>query len=206
MKLVAVSKKFSADRLREAYLAGIRDFGESYVQEFADKKPLLSDLEGSRFHLIGHLQSNKTRLACDLFDVIETLDSPKTLRKIDNTLRERGRKMDVLVEVKLSDEVTKTGADPDDLPELLESAQSCTQIALVGLMTIPPWSKDAEQSRPYFQRLAELARRYHLKELSMGMSGDLEVAVEEGASIVRVGTALFGARPSPLPGIAPKPS
>lgn len=197
VKLVAVSKKFSAASIREAYEAGLRDFGENYVQEFAEKKPALADLVDAHYHLIGHLQSNKARVACDLFDVIETIDSAKPLGRLDARLQEQGRTLDVMLEVKLSDEPSKTGAAPEQLPELIAAAKPYPRIRLSGLMTIPPWSTDAEASRPYFRHLAELARRHELSELSMGMSGDFEVAIEEGATIIRVGTALFGPRPKP---------
>ncbi|HEY7211332.1 MAG TPA: YggS family pyridoxal phosphate-dependent enzyme [Bryobacteraceae bacterium] len=195
--LVAVAKKFSAERIREAYYAGLRDFGENYVQEFAAKKPFLTDLQQARFHLIGHLQSNKARLACDLFDVIETADSSKALEKLDRSLQENGRQMNILFEIKLSAEQSKTGASPNEIPQLLASAARCSQLNVTGLMTIPPWSEDAEASRPYFRQLAALARQYGLPQLSMGMSNDFEVAIEEGATIIRVGTALFGPRPKP---------
>lgn len=196
--LVAVSKKFSAERIREAYQAGLREFGENYVQEFADKQSDLSDLHKARFHLIGHLQSNKVRVACDLFDVIETADSAKLLQRLDAAAAERGTKLEVLLEVKLSEEQSKAGADPEQLPKLLSAASACPHLQLTGLMTMPPWSDDPERSRPYFQSLAKLAREYGLAKLSMGMSADLEVAIEEGATIVRVGTALFGPRPKVL--------
>lgn len=194
---MAVSKKFSADTIREAYAAGARNFGENYVQEFAAKKPQLHDLPDARFHLIGHLQSNKARLAAELFDVIETVDSAKTMQKLDFALAERNRSINVLLEVKLSHEESKTGAPPEAIPELLDAAQRCSNLRITGLMTIPPWSENAELSRPYFRKLAELARKYNLHQLSMGMSNDFEVAIEEGATIIRVGTAIFGPRPRP---------
>jgi pyridoxal phosphate enzyme (YggS family) len=194
---VAVSKKFSAGAIRQAYNAGLRDFGENYVQEFSGKLPELSDLSGARFHLIGHLQSNKARTACELFNVIQTADSPKLLRRLDASAKELDRNLEVLLEIKLSDEVAKTGADARDIPDLLDTARSCSSLRVTGLMTMPPWSEDAENSRPYFRRLAELARLYQLSSLSMGMSNDFEVALEEGATIIRVGTALFGKRPPP---------
>jgi len=194
---VAVSKKFSAGAIREAYEAGLRDFGENYVQEFADKHPELQDLKDARFHLIGHLQSNKARLACDLFKVIQTADSAKLLRRLDAAAAEANTVPEVLIEVKLSEEENKSGARPDELASLMDAASACTHIRVSGLMTMPPWSTDAEQSRPYFQELARLARQYGLAKLSMGMSGDFEVAIEEGATIIRVGTALFGSRPKP---------
>lgn len=193
--LVAVSKKFSAERLRDAYRAGLREFGENYVQEFAAKRPQLQDLDGARFHLIGHLQSNKAAQACELFDVIETADSIKLLERLDGAARERGIQTEVLLEIKLSDEAAKTGADPPCIPELLKRAAVFHHIRVTGLMTMPPWSADAEQSRPYFQRLAQLGREYGLPKLSMGMSNDFEVAIEEGATLIRIGTAIFGPRP-----------
>lgn len=197
INLVAVTKKFSAQSIREGYQAGLREFGENYVQEFAGKRGELGDLPGARFHLIGHLQSNKARLACELFQVIETVDSTKLLERLNAAAGERNLQIEVLLEIKLSDEDAKTGASPEQIPELLASARSCPRLRISGLMTMPPWSEDAERSRPYFQRLAELARRHELPQLSMGMSTDLEVAIEEGATIVRVGTALFGPRPKP---------
>jgi PLP dependent protein len=195
--LVAVSKKFSADRIREAYQAGLREFGENYVQEFAEKRPQLEGLEAARFHLIGHLQTNKARQACQLFQVIQTADSAKLLKRLDASAAEHGTVPEVLLEVKLSGEESKSGAEPEELPELLDTAASCSSIRVSGLMTMPPWPEDGEDSRPYFRRLAELARRYGLSQLSMGMSNDFEVAIEEGATLIRVGTALFGARPKP---------
>lgn len=195
--LVAVSKKFSAERLREAYQAGLRVFGENYVQEFAEKQPLVRDLEGARFHLIGHLQSNKARQACDLFDVIQAVDSERLLRRVDAAAADLARTVEVLIEVKLSTEESKSGARPNQVPDLLSAATTCRRLTLSGLMTMPPWSEDPEESRPYFQELALLGRRYGLPQLSMGMSSDFEVAIEEGATIIRVGTALFGKRPKP---------
>lgn len=194
---MAVSKKFSADAIREAYQAGLREFGENYVQEFAEKHPELNGLKDAHFHLIGHLQSNKARVACDLFNVIQTVDSSKLLKRLDAAAGEATRVPEALVEVKLSEEESKSGANPEDLPELMDVAATCTHIKVSGLMVMPPWATDPEQSRPYFHRLAELAHRYRLPKLSMGMSGDFEVAIEEGATIIRVGTALFGPRPKP---------
>jgi pyridoxal phosphate enzyme (YggS family) len=195
--LLAVSKKFPAERLAIAYRAGLREFGENYVREFAEKHPALAELKDARYHLIGHLQSNKSRLACQLFQVIQTIDSPKLLQRLDGAATERGDTIEAMIEVKLSAEESKSGAPPALLPALLEAAAACPHVALTGLMTIPPWSADPEQSRPYFRQLATLARQYNLPKLSMGMSGDLETAIEEGATMVRVGTALFGKRPKP---------
>jgi len=195
--LVAVSKKFSAQRIREAYEAGLREFGENYIQEFAAKRAALSGLSGARFHFIGHLQSNKAKLACDLFDVVQTADSAKLLQRLDAAAAEGNKTMEVLIELKLSGEEAKAGVKPEELPEMLDAAKGCTRLKVSGLMTMPPWSDDPERSRPYFQQLAKLARQYKLPQLSMGMSGDFEVAIQEGATIIRVGTALFGRRPKP---------
>ncbi|MGH9640226.1 MAG: YggS family pyridoxal phosphate-dependent enzyme [Bryobacteraceae bacterium] len=192
--LVAASKKFSAAAIRAAYDAGLRDFGENYVQEFAQKVPELGDLPGARFHLIGHLQSNKARDAAALFDVVQTADSPKLLRRLDAFASERNKTVEALIEVKLSSEEHKTGAPPEQIPALIEAAAGCAHLRLTGLMTMPPWSEDPEASRPYFRRLAQLARQYKLERLSMGMSAGFEVAIEEGATLIRVGTALFGPR------------
>jgi len=193
--LLAVSKKFPAERLAIAYQAGLREFGENYVQEFAGKRPALAELTDARYHLIGHLQSNKSRLACELFQVIQTIDSPKLLQRLDSSAAERGQTIEAMIEVKLSAEENKSGADPTQIPSLLEAAAVCPHVKLTGLMTMPPWSDDPEQARPYFRQLASLARQYQLPKLSMGMSGDLETAIEEGSTMVRVGTALFGKRP-----------
>jgi len=195
---VAVSKKFSAATVRIAYEAGLREFGENYVQEFAAKQPSLADLVDARFHFIGHLQSNKARVAAMLFGVIHAVDSPKLIERLDSAAGELGKRLDLLVEVKLSAEESKTGAEPSAIPQILEAAAGCGNVSVVGLMTMPPWSKEAENSRPYFQRLAALARAHHLTHLSMGMSNDFEVAIDEGATIIRVGTALFGPRPKPV--------
>jgi pyridoxal phosphate enzyme (YggS family) len=191
--LLAVSKVFPAQAIREAYAAGLREFGENYVREFEGKAPEVKDLEGARFHLIGHLQSNKARKAADLFQAIQTVDSPR----LAGRLNEAGRRLDVMLEVKLSPEQAKSGADPAELPELIEAVRACANLRLAGLMTMPPWSEDVEASRPYFRRLRELAERHGLAGLSMGMSHDLEAAIEEGATWVRVGTALFGERRKP---------
>jgi pyridoxal phosphate enzyme (YggS family) len=195
--LVAVSKKFSAAAMREAYAAGLRTFGENYVQEFAAKKPELGGLGGAQFHLIGHLQSNKARQAAELFDAVETVDSTRLLERLDSALEGQNRALDVLFEIKLAEEASKTGAAPAEIPRLLEAARGCAHLRATGLMVIPPWSEDPEATRPYFRRLAALAREHNLSQLSMGMSNDFEAAIEEGATIIRVGTALFGARPKP---------
>jgi len=188
--LLAVTKVFPSSVIREAFALGLRDFGENYIQEFEAKAPEVCGLEGARFHLIGHVQSNKSRRAAELFEVIQTVDSARLARR----LHEAGRRLDVLLEVKLAEEDAKSGAAPEELPELIAAVREFSNLRLLGLMTMPPWSEDPEVSRPYFRRLRELAERHGLSQLSMGMSGDLEVAIEEGATCVRVGTALFGKR------------
>jgi pyridoxal phosphate enzyme (YggS family) len=188
--LLAVTKLFPAKVIREAYELGLREFGENYVREFEEKAPALVDLTDARFHLIGHLQSNKSKKAADLFQVIETVDSPKLARRLNDA----GSALDVMLEVKLSEEEAKSGADPASLAELIEAVRGCGNLRLLGLMTMPPWTDDPEATRPYFRRLRELAERHGLRQLSMGMSHDLEAAIEEGSTCVRVGTALFGKR------------
>jgi pyridoxal phosphate enzyme (YggS family) len=191
--LIAVTKIFPASAIREAYELGLREFGENYVQEFEEKAPQVADLVGARFHLIGHLQSNKSRKATELFQVIQTVDSAKLARR----LNEAGEPLDVFLEVKLSGEEAKAGAIPDDLPALVEAVRAQPNLNLRGLMTMPPWSDDPEVSRPFFAKLRELAGGLGLTDLSMGMSNDLETAIEEGATLIRVGTALFGKRKKP---------
>jgi pyridoxal phosphate enzyme (YggS family) len=188
--LVAVTKVFPAERILEAYQLGLRHFGENYVQEFAGKAPSVSHLQGATFHLIGHLQSNKSSKAAELFHVIETVDSARLARRLNDS----GKNLDVMIEVKLSSEETKHGAAPEEVPALVNAIRSCPRLRLHGLMTMPPWSEDAEASRPYFQQLRKLAQQSELESLSMGMSHDFEVAIEEGATHIRVGTALFGSR------------
>jgi PLP dependent protein len=191
--LIAVTKVFPAEAILKSYELGLRDFGENYVQEFEGKAAAASSLAGARFHLIGHLQSNKAKKASELFQVIQTVDSVKLVRRLD----EMGVAMDVMLEVKVSPEESKTGSEEACLPALVEAARATKHLRLVGLMTVPPWSEDPELSRPYFARLRELAVQHSLPQLSMGMSHDMEVAIEEGATCVRVGTALFGRRKKP---------
>lgn len=197
--LLAVTKVFPASVIEEAYALGLREFGENYVQEFEGKAPAVEHLEGARFHLIGHLQSNKSKRAAELFQAIQTVDSPKLARRLNET----GRALDVMLEVKLSEEEGKSGAAPGELPELIAAIGECANLRFAGLMTMPPWSDDPEAARPYFRRLRELAERHGLRGLSMGMSHDLEAAIEEGSTCVRVGTALFGKRKKPEAGQAP---
>jgi pyridoxal phosphate enzyme (YggS family) len=188
--LLAVTKVFPVQVLLDAYAAGLREFGENYVQEFEGKAPQLGPLPGARFHLIGHLQSNKSRKAGELFQVIQTVDSAKLARR----LSEMENPLEVMIEVKLSEEESKHGCAPEDLPALVDAIRQLPHLTLTGLMTMPPWSDNVELSRPYFRRLRELARQHGLPGLSMGMSHDLEVAIQEGSTMVRVGTALFGKR------------
>ncbi len=192
--LIAVTKMFPASAISDAWGLGIRDFGENYVQEFERKAPDVLGLSGARFHLIGHLQSNKTRIAAELFDVIQTVDSAKIARRLCEAPRRRTVPLETMIEVKLSPEQSKSGAAPEDLPALAQAITELPNLKLTGLMTMPPWSEDPEASRPYFRRLRELAERLGLPNLSMGMSDDLETAIEEGATHIRVGTALFGPR------------
>jgi len=191
--LLAVTKKFPAMVMREAYELGLRDFGENYVQEFEAKRPELEGCTGARFHLIGHLQSNKSKRASEIFNVVQTVDTAKLARRLNDDLPGPAT-LDVMLEVKLSTEDAKAGASPENIPALVEEIRACPRLRLLGLMTMPPWSDDAELSRPYFARLRALAAAQGLPHLSMGMSHDLEVAIEEGATIVRIGTALFGPR------------
>lgn len=189
--LIAVSKTVPAAAIREAYALGLRDFGENYIQEFEAKRAELADVEGARFHFIGRLQSNKARRAAELFDAVQTVDSEKLARRLNEAA---AREIEVMIEVKLSAEETKSGAASEGLPAVIGAVRGCPKLRLAGLMTMPPWSETPEDSRPYFRRLRELAAQHGLAGLSMGMSHDLEVAIEEGATHVRVGTALFGAR------------
>ena len=191
--LVAVTKVFPASAICEAYEAGVRDFGENYVQEFETKAPEVRDLAGARFHMIGHLQSNKARKAAELFQVIETVDSARLAHRLD----EAAQPLDIMLEVKLSAEQAKSGADPAELAAIIAAVRASKNLRLLGLMTMPPWWDDAELSRPYFRRLRELGAQHGLPHLSMGMSHDFEVAIEEGATLIRIGTALFGKRKKP---------
>ena len=189
--IVAVSKVKPAADIVTAYEAGHRHFGENYVQEFRRKRAELPPLPGAVFHMIGRLQSNKTSIASALFDVIQTVHSEKIARR----LNEAGRDLAVFLEVKLSEEESKSGLAEADIAAVKECTEACPHLRLRGLMGMPPWFDDPEQTRPYFQRLRRLADRHGLAEISMGMSRDLETAIEEGATLVRVGTAIFGKRP-----------
>jgi pyridoxal phosphate enzyme (YggS family) len=200
--LVAVGKTYPPDVLRRAVEAGVRDLGENRVQEAEAKIKELSR-EQARWHLIGHLQANKARRAVALFDCIHSIDTVSLARRLDRLCREEGRdELPVLVQVNLAGEETKSGAREEELPELVSAVTACERLHLIGLMTLPPFFEEAERARPYFQRLRELrdalASRLDFGggrgELSMGMSHDYEVAIEEGATMVRIGTAIFGER------------
>lgn len=200
--LMAVSKVHPVEVILEAYAAGQRLFGENRVQEFQEKSRQVSELAGAKFHLIGPLQSNKTNRAAELFDAVDTVDSLKIAQRLNSAAATLGKKMPVMVEVKLSYEESKHGLAPAELPGLLDALEGLNAIEVVGLMTVPPWSEDAETARPYFRELRRLrdeAQKTHptLTQLSMGMSNDFVVAIEEGSTCVRVGTALFGKREYP---------
>ena len=197
--LMAVSKVHPVEAILEAYAAGQRLFGENRVQEFQEKSPRLKELSGAKFHLIGPLQSNKTAKAAELFDAVDAVDSLKISQRLNTTAAALGKKLPVLIEVKLSHEESKHGLSPEELPSLLDAMNDLEAIETVGLMTVPPWSEDAEPARPYFRELRRLrdesvARFPRVIQLSMGMSNDFTVAIEEGSTCVRVGTALFGRR------------
>jgi pyridoxal phosphate enzyme (YggS family) len=197
--VMAVSKVHPVEALLEAYAAGQRLFGENRVQEWQGKAGVAGSLEGLEMHLIGPLQNNKTAKAAELFAAVDTLDSLKTAQRLHDAARALGRVLPVLVEVKLSHEESKHGVAPEHLGELLAGVTGLGGIEVRGLMTVPPFDEDAEAARPYFRRLRELRDEHQagcptLKELSMGMSGDFRVAIEEGSTCVRVGTAVFGKR------------
>jgi PLP dependent protein len=202
--LMAVSKTQPAERIREAYEAGQRLFGENRVQEFAAKAGALQDLQDAQWHMIGHLQTNKAARTAELFSAVDSVDSLKLAEKLDATARQLGRKLDVLIEINVGGESAKSGVAPDSaaLEELLLAAPRLEALAFRGLMTVPPFTDDPEDARPYFRELRELRdaiaarklRSVAMEQLSMGMSHDFEVAIEEGSTCVRVGTAIFGER------------
>ena len=201
IRLVAVSKTFGLDHVRAAVAAGQQDFGENRVQEALQKIGGSTDLL-IRWHLIGTLQSNKARKAAEAFDWVHSVDSLDLLQRLDSMAALAGTRPKLLVQVDLGGEATKHGAPPSDVPALFDAAQTCRAAQVVGLMLLPPWSEDPDGSRPYFSQLRELRDRLRadgipdemLQELSMGMSHDFEAAVLEGATMVRIGTAIFGRR------------
>jgi PLP dependent protein len=202
VQLMAVSKVHPVEVIFEAYAAGHRLFGENRVQEFQDKSQHLASLADASFHLIGPLQSNKTGKAAELFNAIDAVDSLKIAQRLDAAAKTLGKRLPILIEVKLSHEESKHGVAPAGLTALLTAMEPLESIDAVGLMTVPPWSEDAEAARPYFRELrrlrdASVARFPRLTQLSMGMSNDFAVAIHEGSTCVRVGTALFGRRKPP---------
>src|SRR5712692_6740211 len=190
--LIGVSKTVTAERVRLGVDAGLTALGENRVQEAREKIKILG--RPVPWHLIGHLQTNKVRDALELFDLIHSLDRLELAKELDKRGRARGRAVDTLVEVNVGGEASKGGAAPDGLGELLEAVAAMPHVRVRGLMAIPPEAKEPDASRVWFRALRKLGERHGLSELSMGMSGDFEVAIEEGATIVRVGTAIFGPR------------
>lgn len=208
--LMAVTKTVPPQQIREAYAAGIRVFGENRVQEFATKFPHLSDLQAAEWHMIGHLQTNKSTKAAELFTHIDSVDSLRLAQKLNAAAAELGKedlgkKLPILIEINIGGESAKNGLSPDstELQQLLSSAPELSSLDIHGLMTVPPYNDDPEHSRPYFRKMRSLfsqiaARKLpaiHMEVLSMGMSHDFEIAIEEGATCIRIGTALFGTRP-----------
>lgn len=205
--LMAVCKTFPPEAIREAYAAGQRLFGENRVQEFDGKAPALADLAGAEFHMIGHLQSNKARRAVELFQAIDSVDSVKLAERLNAGARELNRVVPVLLEINVGAEETKAGLSLDwtEIEPLLANAVQWTNLEIRGLMTVPPFTNDPEGARPYFRQLRhlrdEIARRtfprVKMDTLSIGMSHDFEVAIEEGSTCVRIGSAIFGGRAKP---------
>ena len=201
VKLVAISKTFPAESIRAAYEAGLRDFGENRVQEAHAKRPALSDLSIT-WHLVGHLQTNKAKAARELFHWVHSVDSFRLAQKLDQAAVSGGGRLPVLLEVNLGGEESKAGVGESEIIQLAEQVSRVGTLEVRGLMVIPPFLDDPELVRPYFRRLRELAQgidakniaNVSMQELSMGMSHDFEVAIEEGATIIRVGTAIFGPR------------
>jgi pyridoxal phosphate enzyme (YggS family) len=201
VRLIAVSKTFPIEAIRGAYAAGHRDFGENRVQEALQKIERSTDLT-IRWHLLGHLQTNKARKAAQAFATIQSVDGVELLDKLDRAAVDAGCAPELLIQVDLAGEATKFGARPSEVARLFEAAAACRAARLTGLMTLPPVPETPEDARPWFRRLRHLRDEWlasgvppgMLRELSMGMSGDFEVAVQEGATMVRVGTAIFGSR------------
>ena len=196
--LVAVSKTRNPGEIRAAVAAGQLDFGENYAQELAAKREALADLPQLRWHMIGHLQRNKAKLVVPGIHLLQTVDSPRLVDALERRLAEHGEQLDVLLQVDVAGEEQKSGAGPEEVPSLVAAVRAAPHLRLRGLMVIPPFTAGEEESRPYFRALRELREKAGLeegeRELSMGMSDTFEVAVEEGATIVRVGTAIFGER------------
>jgi len=200
--LVAISKTHPTEILRAAIDAGVTDLGENRVQE-AEEKIVELGRQAARWHLVGHLQANKARRAVDLFDVIHSLDSPALAQRLNRLCEAEGRReLQVLIQMDFAGEKNKTGVDPRELPQLLETTAASDRLRLIGLMVLPPYFENPDCARPFFKALRELRDQLQLQgifgertgELSMGMSHDFEIAIEEGATMVRVGTAIFGER------------
>jgi pyridoxal phosphate enzyme (YggS family) len=209
--LMAVSKLHPVEALLEAYAAGHRLFGENRVQEFQEKSTALQGLDGLEVHLIGPLQNNKSNRAAELFDAIDTVDSLKLATRLNSAAAALNKVLPITIEVKLSHEESKHGIAPEELPALLNDIAPLTNLRPVGLLTVPPWTgpEDPEPARPYFRQLRQLRdeqQRLHptLTQLSIGMSNDFTVAIEEGSTCVRIGTAIFGKREYPTP-VPPQP-
>jgi len=207
--VMGVSKTFPIERIREAYAAGLRVFGENRVQEFAGKADALRDLRDTEWHLIGHLQTNKAAKAAELFDAVDSVDSTRMAEKLNASAESEGKTLSVLIEINVGGEKAKSGVAPsldeqgsDELEQILRNAPHWANLKINGLMTVPPYTEDPEGSRPYFRQLRQIrdsiaARglpQISMVVLSMGMSHDFQVAIEEGATCVRVGTAIFGER------------
>lgn len=202
--LMAVTKTFAVEAIREAYAAGVRVFGENRVQEFGGKAEGVGDLNDAEWHMIGHLQSNKAAKAVELFGAVDSIDSVKLAERVDAAARGLGKKIAVLIEVNVGGEWAKSGVAPGsrEMDEILAAAPRLDHVDIRGLMTVPPFTEDPEGARPFFRRMRELrdlmaARKLASVEksvLSMGMSHDFEVAIEEGSTCVRVGSAIFGVR------------
>ena len=201
IRLIAVSKTFPISAVREAFDAGQREFGENRVQEGLQKIAETTEFS-IRWHLLGHLQTNKARKAAPAFAMIHSIDSLELLERVDQASDGAGRTPELLIQVDLAGEATKFGVPPGEVPRLFEAAAACRAARVVGLMTLPPVSETPEGARPWFQQLRALRDGWldagvpasMLRELSMGMSGDFETAIQEGATIVRVGSAIFGSR------------
>ena len=202
--LMGVSKTFPVERIREAHAAGLRAFGENRVQEFADKAGSLHDLSDAEWHLIGHLQSNKAARAAELFGAVDSVDSVRLAEKLNGAAEKAGKTLPILIEINVGGEDAKSGVAPasEELEQVLLAAPRWGNLRIRGLMTVPPYSEDPERARPFFRQLCEIRERIASRRLpaigmdvlSMGMSHDFEVAIEEGSTCVRVGTAIFGER------------
>ena len=202
--LMGVSKTFPIERIREAYAAGLRVFGENRVQEFAGKADALRDLRDTEWHLIGHLQTNKAGKAAELFDAVDSVDSVRMAEKLNASAESVGKTLSVLIEINVGGEQAKSGVAPNsgELEQILRNALRWDNLKINGLMTVPPYTEDPEGSRPYFRQLRQIRDSIAARDLpqisiavlSMGMSHDFEVAIQEGATCVRVGTAIFGER------------